>query len=156
MPMEVDPGRMQPDVGHGQDDVLCEAAAALDAHACGVGAEVAASGEAVAAASADDVTFAADDLSGGEVGYVGADFYDFADELVADGEADGDGFAGPGVPFVDVEVGAADAGLEDADLDVVDADGWFRNVFEPQAAFRATLYQCLQRKPPVLGEIRPD
>ena len=108
-----------------------------------VGAEVAAAGEAVAAASADDVTFAGDDLADGEIGDVGADGDDLADELVADGEADGDGGAGPGVPVVDVEVGAADAGVEDANLYVVDADLGLGNVFEPEAAFGAAFYECL-------------
>ena len=38
----------------------------------------------------------------------------------------------PVVPFVDVQIGAADAGAVDADQDVVDADLRFGNVFEPQ------------------------
>ncbi len=68
---------------------------------------------------------------------------DFADELVADDEALADGGAGPGVPVVDVEVGAADAGVEDADLYVVDADLGLGNVLEPEAAFVAAFYECL-------------
>ena len=39
----------------------------------------------------------------------------------------------PGVPFVDVQVGAADAGLQHADQHVVDARLGHRNVFQPQA-----------------------
>ena len=82
---ERDAGGVLPDVGHGQDDELGEGAVAIDADAHGVGAEVAASGEAVAAAPTDDVTFAADDLTDGEIFDIGADGDDFADELVADG-----------------------------------------------------------------------
>ena len=134
---------MLPDVGHGQDDVFGEGAVAVDADAEGVGAEMAAAGEAVAAASADDVAFAADELADGDVGDVGADVDDFADELVADDEALADGGAGPGVPVVDVEVGAADAGGEDADFDVVDAHLGLGDVLEPEAAFCAALDECL-------------
>jgi hypothetical protein len=56
---------------------------------CVYGAEMAAAGEAVAAASAGDVAFAADEVAGIEVGDVGADFGDFADEFVADDQGRG-------------------------------------------------------------------
>jgi hypothetical protein len=39
-----------------------------------------------------------------------------------------------------VKVGAADAGGEDANLDVVDAHLRLGNILEPQAAFFAALY----------------
>ena len=132
---------MTPDVGHGQDDVFGEGSGAVDADSAGEGAEMAAAGEAVAAASADDVAFAADEVAGLEVVDVGADLGDLADEFVADDEGDGDGLLRPGVPVVDVEVGAADAGLEDADLDVVDAGFGFGDVFEPETFFGARLDQ---------------
>ncbi len=45
----------------------------------------------------------------------------------------GDGGACPLVPFVDVEIGAADAGVSDADEDVVNADGRLRDVEEGEA-----------------------
>ena len=83
---------------------------------------MAAAGEAVAAAAADDVTFPADDIAGEEIGDVGPDFDDAADKLVADGHGDGNGLLRPVVPLVDVDIGAADAGAQDADQDVVDAD----------------------------------
>ena len=140
---EGDAGGVLPDIGHGQDDELGEGSVAIDSDTHGVGAEVAASGEAVAAASADDVTFAADDLADGEIFDVGAGGDDFADELVADGEALLDGGAGPGIPLVDVEVGATDAGVEDTDFYVVDADLWFRDVLQPEAAFCAGFYESL-------------
>ncbi len=132
---------MTPDVGHGQDDVFGEGSGAVDADSAGEGAEMAAAGEAVAAASADDVAFAGDEVSGLEVVDVGADLGDLADEFVTDDEGDGDGFLRPGVPVVDVEVGAADAGLEDANLDVVDAGFRFGDVREPETFFGVRLDQ---------------
>ncbi len=50
---------------------------------------------------------------------------------MADGEALSDGGTGPGVPLVDVKVGAADAGGEDANFDVVDAHLGLGNIFQP-------------------------
>ena len=58
---------------------------------------------------------------GCEVVDVAADLEDLADELVADDERRLDRLRRPGVPGLDVEVRAADAGLPDADPDVVDA-----------------------------------
>src|SRR3569833_1719895 len=104
---------------------------------------MAASSEAVAAASADDVALATDDVAGEEVVDVGADGDDFADELMADGHWHGDGFLRPLIPVVNVDVGAADAGVLDADEDVVDAHGGLGNVFGPEAALRFRFDQRL-------------
>src|SRR6201997_1823193 len=136
----MDAGIVTPDVGHGQRDQFCEGSRAVDSDAGCVGAEMAAAGEAVAAASANDMALAADDIARVEVVYVGTDLDDLADELMADGHGHGDGLLGPLVPLIDVNVGSADAGVPDADQDVVDADGRFCDVFKPQAAFRAALY----------------
>ncbi len=65
---------------------------------------MAAPGETVPAAPADNMAFAADELADGNIGDVGTGGDDFADELMADGEALANGGAGPGVPVVDVEV----------------------------------------------------
>ncbi len=129
------------DIGH--DDVFGEGSVAIDAYAEGVGAEVATAGETVAAASADDVAFTRDELADSEIGDVGAEVDDFADELVANDEALADGGAGPCVPVVYVEIGAADAGVEDTDLYVVDAHLGLGNVLEPEAAFVTAFYKCL-------------
>ena len=65
---------------------------------------------------------------------VGADgFDDLADELVADRHGHGNGLLRPVVPLVDVHVGAADAGAQHADQDVVDADFGDGDILEPQA-----------------------
>src|SRR5438477_2457998 len=102
---------------------------------------MAAPGEAVAAASADHVTFAADDIAGEEIGHVGACLHDLADELMPDGHGHRDGFPRPLVPLINVNVGAADAGLQHLDEHVVDADLRGRHVVEPQAGLAAALHQ---------------
>jgi hypothetical protein len=45
----------------------------------------------------------------------------------------------PGVPFVDVQVGAADAGFADLDEDIIDADLRLRDILEPESALRLLL-----------------
>ena len=106
----VDAGAVVPDVGHRQREIFGEGAGPIHADAPGVRAEMPAAGEAVAAAAADDVAFAADDFAGEKVVHVRADLDDLADELVADDHRHGDRLLRPGVPLVDVQVGAADAG----------------------------------------------
>jgi len=142
----LDAGGVLPDVGHGQNDVLGEGSVAIDTYAEGMGTEMTAAGEAVAAASADDVAFAGDELAYGDVSDVRAKVDDLSDKFVADDETLADSFAGPGIPIVDVEIGAADSCVEDADLNVVDADGGFRNVFKPEATVGMPFYKCLQGK----------
>ena len=138
-----DAGGVAPDVGHRDDDVLGEGSVAIDTNAEGMSTEVTAAGEAVAAASADNVAFSADELAYREIGDIGADGDDFADKLVADDETLADGGASPGVPIVDVEVGAADACVEDADLYVIDAHLGLGYILEPEAAFITAFYECL-------------
>src|SRR5947209_2307010 len=113
---------VDPDVGQGQGEVAGKSPRPVDSYALGVLAQVTAAGQAVPAVSADDVPLAADDLAGLKVLDVGADLDNAADEFVADDERHGDGLLGPGVPFIDVLVGAADAGLEYLDEHVVNAD----------------------------------
>ena len=76
---------------------------------------------------------------GREVGDVGADLDDLADELVADDERRLDRLRGPRVPRLDVEVRAADPRLVDPDQDVVDADGGHRDVAQLEARDRPVL-----------------
>ena len=94
------------------------------------------SGEAVATASADHMPFAAHDFAGMEIDDVRADLDDFADEFVSDHQRHRDGGAGPVVPFVNVEVSAADTGEQDPNQDIVDSDLRFGRFFEPETAFR--------------------
>src|SRR5213079_3119588 len=118
------------DVRHGQRDVLGERARTLHAEPDRMCAEVAPAGQAVAAAAADDVPLAADEVADLEVAHVGADGGHLADELVADHHRHGNRLLRPGIPAVDVEIGAADPRLAHADQDVVDAR--LRHVLEPE------------------------
>src|SRR5271166_1194318 len=99
--------------------------------------------KAIAAASAGDMALTAHDVAGIEVVYVRPDLDDLSDKLMPDGHRHGDCFLRPLVPLKDVNVGSADAGMAHADEHIVDADGGFSDVFEPQSALGAALYQSL-------------
>ena len=118
-------------------------ARAVYAHPHGVGAQMAPAGEAVAAAAADYVAFPADHVAREEIDDIGAHRFNPADELVADRHGHGNGLLRPLVPLVDVDIGAADAGLQYANQDVVDADLGRGNVFQPQAWLALTFDQSL-------------
>ena len=72
----------------------------------------------------DDMPLGTDNLAGVEIPDVGADLDDAADKLVTDDQRHRDRPPRPGVPFVDVQIGAADAGAQNLDEDIVDADGF--------------------------------
>ena len=122
---------VDPDVGHGQGKILGVGPRPVDADRLGVLAEVAAAGKAVAAPPTDHVPLAADDLAGPEVLHVAADVDDAADEFMADDQGDGNRLLRPGVPGVDVHVGAANPGAEDFNQHVVDAHLWLGHVLQP-------------------------
>src|SRR5947209_8479249 len=98
---------MNPDITHRQRQIFGKGSRPIHAHALGIRAEVPPASEAVAAVPADDMAFAADNLSRQEVSHVGADLDDFPDELMPDNQGDGNGLLRPGIPFVNMEVGAA-------------------------------------------------
>src|SRR5277367_3699641 len=100
-------------------------------------------GQAVPATSAYHVTFAADDVAGMEIVDIGARFDDFSHELVPNCHGDGNGALCPIVPFIDVYVGAADAGAADANQYVVDSRPRRFDFFQPEAGLAFALYQCL-------------
>src|SRR6185437_4188297 len=132
-----------PDVAHWEHDVFRKCASAIDADTVCVGAKMAASSETISAAAADNVAFAADQFAGMEVVYVGADLHDLADEFVSDDQGYRNGGAGPLVPLVDVKVGAADSGEQDADFDVINTDVRLRHILEPEATLTAGFYARL-------------
>ena len=74
-----------------------------------------------------------------------ADLLDAPHELVAHDQGHRDRLLRPGVPVVDVQIGAADAGLQDADQDIVDAGLGDRDLLQPQARFGPALDQGLHR-----------
>jgi hypothetical protein len=132
---------MVPDIGHGQSDILSKSARAIDADPFGMGTQMAATGQAIATMTADNVTFAANQVAGKEVRYIRTDFDNGADEFVPDNHRYRDGFLGPRVPIVDVQVGAADSRAIDLDQHIVDADCGPGNILKPQARFWLTFDQ---------------
>ena len=140
--VQIDVFLVTPQVGHRHRDVIGERARPVHADALDVRAQMPPSGQAVAAAAADHVTFAAHEIARVKIVDVGADFHDLADELMADRHRHGNGALRPFVPVVDVNIGAADAGAPYPDQNVVDADGGFGNLFEPQARLALALYEC--------------
>ena len=129
---------VMPDVGHRQGDVLGERARAVHADALGVLAEVPAAGQAVAAAAADHVPLAADDVArdGSRSTFEPTSTISPTNSWPTT-IGTGIVFACPGVPVVDVQVGAADAGAVHADQHVVDADLGLGDVLQPQPRLRA-------------------
>src|SRR5690606_2204687 len=111
----------RPQVAGRHDDVLGEGAIAVDADADRVRAEVLATGTTVAALAADDVAFGRDALADVVAGRARTQLHHAAHEFMADGQALRDGALRPLVPQVDVQVGAADRGLLEADQDLVGA-----------------------------------
>jgi hypothetical protein len=118
-----------PDVGHGQNNILGKGTVTVDPDSEGMGTEVAPSSETVAASAADYVAFSRDKLADRDIGDIGTDLYDLADEFVADDKALADGGAGPGIPIIDMKVSSTDSGIKDADFDVVDSNLRFGNIF---------------------------
>ena len=104
---------------------------------------MAAAGEAITTTTTHYVTFTADNVAYAEVGDVRADLDDLADEFVPDGHGHWYRLLGPSIPFKDMHVGTADTSAIDADQHIVDASGWFRNIFQPQSNFTFALNQCL-------------
>src|SRR6185437_4683309 len=132
-----------PDVAHWEHDVFRKCARAIDADTVCIGAKMSASCETVTAAAADNVAFAANQFAGMKVVHVGADLHDLADELVSDDQGHRNSGAGPLVPRVDVQVGAADSGGQDADFDVINTDVRLRHILEPEATLTAGFYERL-------------
>ena len=70
-----------------------------------------------------------------------AGLFDDADEFVPDHHGDGDRLLGPGVPVINVNVGAADRTFLDADENVVRSDLGNGNFFQIEARFALTFDQ---------------
>src|SRR5699024_9221519 len=87
----------------------------VHAHTLGVLAPLDVAGVAVAAAAAGDVAFAADPLAHMEAGDAGTQLGHLAHIFMADDHGGLDVLLGPGVPVIDMYIGAADSGLVDLD-----------------------------------------
>lgn len=131
-----------PDVGVGENKVFGEGTGGVDADAFGVSAVVSATGEAVAATTAGEVSFPGDEVAYFEVGDIFPDFDDASDEFVSDDHGDWDRFLSPGVPEVDVEVGAADSGAINFDQDILATGGWLGDIGEGEAGGGVRFDEC--------------
>ena len=85
---------------------------------------------------AGHVAFPGDALADGKRVDAFADLGNIAGIFVADDHRHRDGVPGPRVPVVDMHVGAANAGLVDADKHVARSDCRNGHVAEPKSGFR--------------------
>ncbi len=129
-------------IARGDDQVFGEATLPVDAHAHGVAAQVATAGATIATVTAGDVAFARDPIAHREPTHFAAHVDDAAEVLVPNGHGHGNGLLRPGIPVVDVHVGAADGGLGDLDEHVVRTDLRDVDVPHPDAGFRLAFYKC--------------
>ena len=98
-----------------------------------VRAQVAASGQTVPAPPTNNVPLAADNVARMKVPDIRSHRDDLSDELMPDDQWNRNSSrAGPFVPFVDVEIGAANAGIKDANLYVANIRPRLLHVFQPQ------------------------
>src|SRR6188474_3894921 len=123
--------------------VLREAPWPVDTDAHGVAAQVAPARAAVAAVAAGDVALARYPVADRETLHFAADLDDLAAVLMTDRHRHWNRLLCPGVPAVDVHVGAADRGLADLDPDVVGAELRLRYLLEPDPRGALRLHQCL-------------
>src|SRR5262249_27527501 len=141
----IDRGIVVPDIGHGKGEVFGKGARPIYADTLGMGTEMPPTRQAIAAPATDDMPLATDDFAGKEIGYVRSHFNNLADELMANHHRHRYRLAGPGVPFVDVDVGSENPRPVDFDEHVVHADLGHRHVFEPQSRLCFALDQCFHR-----------
>src|SRR5713226_3108845 len=121
-----------PDVGHGQSDVVGKSSRPVHTDTHGMRAQMAAAGEAVPAAPADHVPFAGYYVTPVKIVHIRAGLDNFANKLMTDDHRDRDGALGPFIPVVDVQISSANSDAPDADENIVDPDGGFGNLFQPQ------------------------
>src|SRR4030088_692535 len=99
-------------------------------------------GTAVAEVTAGDVPLARTAIALLQALHFRAELDDAAAILMTHGHRHRNGFLRPGVPVVDVHVGAADRGLGDLDQHVIGADLGLGDVLEPDTGRRPLLDQC--------------
>ena len=89
------------------------------------------------------MAFADHEIATRKAFYVIANKIDNADKLMTDGHRHRNRFLGPGVPIIDVHVGPADGGLEDANEHVIAPNLWNRHFLEPQPRLGLSLHDRL-------------
>ena len=124
------------DVAFRNAEVFGKRAVALHADPDGVFAHVQLAAAAVAAVAAGYVPFAGDAVADTDVAHAAANIDDFADIFMPDDQGRADVFPRPVVPFVNVQVGAANGYFPDFDQYIVHVRLRNGHVFHPNAGFR--------------------
>ena len=130
-----------PYVGSRDNQVLCKAAVTVYTNALCVLAVFLVTFQAVTAGTAGDVTLTGYDVANLEALNAGTNLYDFTDIFVTSGLTNSDSVLCPLVPLVDVNVGTADCGFMDFDLDVIGANLWNFDPFEGKSRSRVLFYK---------------
>jgi len=97
---------------------------------------------AIPAQPADDVPFTRNKFSGIKVDDVRSNGDNLPNEFVADDHGNGDRPACPVIPFIDMDVCAADACSRYPNQDVVDSYGRFGDILEPETFSCTGFYEC--------------
>ncbi len=135
------------DVEGGNGQVLGETARAVDADALCVRIEVEAAHAGGFGIDVDDMAFAGDALAEAELARdAAADLHDLAGEFVAGDHRDGNGLLRPLVPVIDMDVGAADGGMGDADQHVFRAAFGHRRGHFPDTGLGLQLAEAFHRR----------
>src|SRR6202034_4091146 len=156
--LAIDQWVMFPDVAHRQRNVLGKSARSIHAYALRMRAQMPAPGKAVAAAAAHHMPFPAHHFARVKVVYVRANIYDLASKLVPNCHRDRNRCARPLVPFIYMEVGAANTGMADPDENVIDPDRRLWYIFQPKTRLTFTFHQSLHARlhfPKRTGRISP-
>ncbi len=105
----VDPVVMMPDIRHRKRNVFGKRALTIDSDPDRVSTQVPTTSQAIAAQPADNVPFPADNLTRVKVRDVRTNVDNLADKLMPDGHRHRNRLLSPGIPLINVDVGAADA-----------------------------------------------
>ena len=135
---------MVPDIRHRQDHILGKRPIPVYSDTLRVGAKMPASRQAVPASSANYMPLTADQLSGMHIRHIRAHLHHLTHELMADHQPLRNGRARPCIPFIDMQVGPADAGIEHLDLHIVYAHLGLGYILKPKSWPAFLLHQCLQ------------
>src|SRR2546425_2284872 len=125
-----------PDVRHGQSDQLGEAPWPVYADSGGIGTQMPDASHAVAAPAAYHMPFSGDQFARKEIVYVRTNCDNLTDKFMANGHGHRNCLASPIVPIKDVNVRAANPRAQYTDENVIDTNGGFRNIFQPETRFR--------------------
>ena len=123
------------DVEGGDLDIFGEGAGDVDPDAARLRVHVKAAAARGAAVHADHVALAGNALADAQIAHARAERDDLAGIFVADHHRHGHGALRPFVPVVDMNVGAADAGLSHLHQHFIRAGRRLRRVLQPEAGF---------------------